>query len=381
MGLYGSGRVASVLARVSGGLAIAVVLLVLIEGVCSFIRLAVDYRTFRRSLPVASKLKEEFHCRHDPEIGWVNIPGKRLEDFYGPGRGVTIDRHGFRAGSGDLDGDRGNRLRVVCLGDSFTFGYGLDDANTFPAQLEAANPSLQVINMGQGGYSVGQCYLWYKRDGRPLKPDVVLLAMIPDDIWRMRETRMLSGYAKPSFALRDGALHVSGQPLPAKIPTGKRFLPDGALARFLVERNAVSHVMAWSLGRRSSLTEDIRRTLNVSMVIVETLHRECIEESIFFVLALMPDHTNLFDPAGVESYAEVRDIFAQFAAQRGILFCDLHPAFLNGGLPDAEGYFLDEEWRHYNEAGARLVAMRIDRFLAANLPRSQSPLDTEPASR
>lgn len=49
--------------------------------------------------------------------------------------------------------------RVLCVGDSVVFGWGLDDPDTYPAQLDrvlrSASPEqkTQVFNVGHTGYS------------------------------------------------------------------------------------------------------------------------------------------------------------------------------------------------------------------------------------
>lgn len=40
---------------------------------------------------------ERQHTRYDEELGWINIPGTRIEDLYGAGRTLTINKQGFRA--------------------------------------------------------------------------------------------------------------------------------------------------------------------------------------------------------------------------------------------------------------------------------------------
>ena len=130
----------------------------------------------------------------------MHVPGTSLSEFYGPGRGLTINRDGFRGVEDYIGHKPKDRFRVVCLGDSFTLGYGVDDRDTFPARLERIEPRVQAVNMGQGGYSVGQCCLWHRRTGASLEADALVFAFIADDIWRMGGERMANGYAKPQFA-------------------------------------------------------------------------------------------------------------------------------------------------------------------------------------
>jgi lysophospholipase L1-like esterase len=72
------------------------------------------------------------------------------------------------------------QLRVLALGDSFTFGVGAGDDETYPARLQAylraAGQPAEVWNAGAPGYGVPDEVAWYERWGAPLRPGVVVIA-------------------------------------------------------------------------------------------------------------------------------------------------------------------------------------------------------------
>lgn len=140
----------------------------------------------------------------DPELGWIHradAPG------FGPlGNRLHPENHTDRAG-----------LVVLALGDSFTFGSEVESGDSWPAQLEKKTGA-RVINAGVGGYGIDQMILLGQRLAPIIKPDVVLLSFIPDDIKRMRLS-VFSNAPKPYFVATDGKLtlhkdHVT----PAKPP-------------------------------------------------------------------------------------------------------------------------------------------------------------------
>jgi len=71
-------------------------------------------------------------------------------------------------------------VRVLCLGDSFTFGVGAGGQETYPARLQAhlgeAGLDAVVWNAGVPGYGVPDEVAWYERWGVPLEPNVVVIA-------------------------------------------------------------------------------------------------------------------------------------------------------------------------------------------------------------
>jgi lysophospholipase L1-like esterase len=91
-------------------------------------------------------------------------------------------------------------LRVITLGDSFTWGIEVKDEECFPHYLEKilqGQRTAEVFNMGVGSYGIDQMLLKYLRHGRQLRPDVVVLGIYPHDYDRTRLS--FYSYSKPIF--------------------------------------------------------------------------------------------------------------------------------------------------------------------------------------
>ena len=91
----------------------------------------------------------------------------------------------------ELDGS--HDMRILAIGDSFTFGPYVPNEDTWPSQLERlVNVSLhphatvQVLNAGVAGYTIVDEYHYLKERGLALEPDLVVLAFFPNDITDMR---------------------------------------------------------------------------------------------------------------------------------------------------------------------------------------------------
>lgn len=73
---------------------------------------------------------------------------------------------------------RSRPTRLLALGDSCTFGVGVDDDETWPAQLRgllaATGREVQVLNAGVPGYTAFQGARLLERRGAELEPDVVV---------------------------------------------------------------------------------------------------------------------------------------------------------------------------------------------------------------
>jgi hypothetical protein len=95
--------------------------------------------------------------RNDPRLGFAHAASSSGTHETPEFRvRYTIDEEGCRA----IPGARRQRRGVLFLGDSFTFGHGVEDHQTFSAVLSADHwPHVPVRNCGVMGSGTGQAYL------------------------------------------------------------------------------------------------------------------------------------------------------------------------------------------------------------------------------
>jgi hypothetical protein len=183
-------------------------ILVMIEGLASYVLLVHNIMT-------TPSIAERRHTKYDSKLGWVNELNVYIPDMYGPGVYFKTNSQGFRNNQDfDIAVPKG-KYRIICSGDSFTLGYGVDNDHTWCQLLTSLDPGLQTLNMGQGGYGVDQAYLWYKRDATKFEYQAHLLAFITADFYRMQSDRFL-GYGKPVLDIENGTLVVRNVPVPGR---------------------------------------------------------------------------------------------------------------------------------------------------------------------
>ncbi len=73
------------------------------------------------------------------------------------------------------------RPRILVLGDSFTYGIGVNDDETFCSLLQQKLPSYEIINAGNGGKGTDYELKFYRTVGRGLQPDLVLTVFFEND--------------------------------------------------------------------------------------------------------------------------------------------------------------------------------------------------------
>ena len=96
--------------------------------------------------------------------------------------------HGFRGPEFQKKKSPGTS-RVLCMGDSHTYGEGVEESQTYSGRLEmllnqaAGGPRFEVINLGVSGYSSCQGLLLLKKEALNLEPDYVVIAYGSNDYY------------------------------------------------------------------------------------------------------------------------------------------------------------------------------------------------------
>ena len=109
-------------------------------------------------------------------------------DYFDSDNGVemTVNPMGLRGPEVSAEKTAGT-LRVIGLGDSFTFGVGVRDEHTFLRRLEGRlnrHQPVEVLNAGTQGYNTRDQQVTLENRWLALKPDLVLVVFYLNDIYR-----------------------------------------------------------------------------------------------------------------------------------------------------------------------------------------------------
>lgn len=366
------GRSAALLGRESGGYIplvkrtlqgalLCALIFVIVEGISSIIFVAYTV------LPAQARPRglSEVHVLFDSELGWVSVPNCFEKDYYAPGIYLKTNSRGFRADSATTDGIPAGKLRVVCSGDSQTFGDGVANDHAWCQVLETLDSRLQTVNIGEAGYGVDQMYLKYKRAGAALDRDVHLLAFITDDIRRMHYT-VMSGYGKPILQVRNGEI-VSTRAFVAQRPSLLHFLAQKPNPlrqfRFVTVVGDLMDRIKGSSVKGPEVPTDEERVLVLKLM--DDL--AAMEKSKNGILALvyLPTRHDDYAPGGPS------DLWRQFlreeSPKRGVVFIDLVEDFEKLPVTTKDGMFIwqgftenfPETPGHFDDQGHQYLARQI----------------------
>jgi lysophospholipase L1-like esterase len=108
---------------------------------------------------------------------------KPLADMRIFGARVQTNELGFRDNRPRVAAKQPGEFRIVVLGDSFTFGPGVEYEHLYTSLLRSrlarAHPEVSVINLAVEGYNIMQYQAVLEEVALKLQPDLLVLAMFP----------------------------------------------------------------------------------------------------------------------------------------------------------------------------------------------------------
>jgi hypothetical protein len=167
-------------------------------------------RWIKRHQKTGIKIYYKFDI-YDPSKGWVSKP--HLRDMkISDNKILNTNSTGLRGKTDYNYGRNDSRVRILTLGDSFTFGDEVSDNETYPYYLQQLIPNAEVINLGMHGYGHDQMLIFLREEGVKYKPDIIILGFLPMDMHR--NLLNFRDYAKPKFILDNKKLSITGSPVP-----------------------------------------------------------------------------------------------------------------------------------------------------------------------
>ena len=304
----------------------------------------------------------------DEELGWQLKPDSR--GVWGRTM-IEVNSKGLRGPEVDYAKPPGT-ARILFLGDSVTFGFFVEEPDTFPRAVQrslerSASKTIEIINTGVGGYSPWQQKLYLEREGYRYEPDLVIVSFVLNDV---TEKFRLARFGGPAPDQRGNAqLMLTRKPR-------------------LRDRIAISSYVnqyRWLEGRRSHIEEGkskppeslsklqwyhllyqpddphVKRAWDVTLANLGALIETCESLGLPVVLVSFP----FTDQAlGGEAQRRPQRILNAFASHRGLSFLDLLPVLEDEAAARAipfESFFIDDD--HLSPPGAEVVGASIAAFL------------------
>ena len=355
----------------------------LLEGLSSIIVASIEIYETIDNLPLERK-----HARYDPELGWVNLLNAHIPDLYGDGRAFTTNSRGFRGATEYAKDAPKGRTRILCIGDSFTVGYGVDDEDAWVRLLELGDPRLETVNAGLSGYGPGQALLYYRRVSREFDYDVHLFSVITHDFVRLTGDRFL-GRPKPLLQLQGGRLEAANTPVvklslielwwqlngPGTILKPFRLLDLAARARSAIWPRPAKAPPRYETPDLGS-NEEVKR---IFAAIMREIGQDARTRGAAAAVVYLPMHDEFAPNANLEPWT---DWIRAEARQAGVAFWDVGEDLRRLTRAQANALYIGLDGRalihlgdygHFNERGNEFVAAALATRLESLLAGTKDP--------
>jgi hypothetical protein len=296
--------------------------------------------------------------RSDPYLGWSGKPNVRLR-YHRPEFDtlVWLDADGWRQPEPPRPAAAARRILV--LGDSFTWGWGVSQGEVFTDRLQAAlAPTVAVVNRGIAGFGTAQEYLLLQRELIAHVYDTVVLMFFINDLADNVDGK--DGH-RPYFELVDGRLQPRNQPA----------LPRSSPVEFLKTHSRAYLFIALELGllkrRFAGEANDERAYREASAVdfhdlpgypvtagLLDEMRRVTREHGARFFLVYIPQRSEFEGDAPYPYVRAVHAMIDDIARRQDFPVLDLSAPFREQAKAgESLVYAVDAHW---TPAGHRLAA-------------------------
>jgi hypothetical protein len=296
---------------------------------------------------------------YDDRLGWAHEKNQQGRfDHPEFSVQVRINSHGQRDDEYPLA--RTDKKRMLVLGDSFGWGFGVEHDEIFCEIIEDNHPDWEIINASVSGYGTDQEFLYLKERGIHFNPDVVLLLFSKND-FRNNVMNEENWYYKPRFILSDDRLILDNVPVPKSTVTqkldrfffGKTFL----LKRIYLKIKIIGMQIRADGGeaKQRGKSEAKRKAPRAQR---EQYKHRLVKQLLTEINNFAAGHGARLVLVSVPLDDNERNVLREVAARENIPYLPLDDA-----LGNAAGEVTFRNDYHWNANGQRIVAAGVERFL------------------
>jgi len=297
--------------------------------------------------------------------------------------GVSINSLGYR--QAEFDPRKGSQYRILVVGDSFTFGYGVEESEGYVRVIEqelnahAPAKDIEVINTGVPAWWTDAYYLYLKTRGLDLDPDVVVLGLFMGNDIDARDAR----HAIWPEVDEEG-LPLATTSERVRIDHGHRVRTEWRVRwKIPILRNSHLFQLLYSSGKNigrllnpkiqaatlyePSYSAETQAVIEKVKMLIEAMARLSSERDVRFVVAMIPERNQVYPAPAVSSqgldFTKPQRIFSQYFSDKGIAYIDLLPTVREAAALALDGELYYSKDSHFTRAGYRVAGREIARYL------------------
>jgi hypothetical protein len=332
-----------------------------------------------------------FTC--DPELGEIPVPGQHGERHF-PGVFDFIYSNnslGWR-GPREFRADKQATYRVLFLGDSFTYGLGVNDEKTFAAQVEkiltADRLSVEVMNAGCPGKGTDYEVKVFDTVGRKFHPDLTVLCFFCNDFQDNERAEYYNVDKRGD--LHTKALHCNQGALKKVLLDlpGYNWLISWSQAANLIKQAGVDLLVNRAATTGPNVTPGLvvsynrgaegyanRNNKGLTNLYVEHLNNAVKSAGGSLIMFYIPISQEVRDYQKSRTISADEQACVRIAADNGITLWSLTPLLALSGQTIENLYYKEGHW---TAAAHELAGSYMSRLIASRLAERRQPAQREP---
>ncbi len=294
-------------------------------------------------------------------------PEARGDEFDRPGARESLcvecrmNSLGMREREGVVGPKPPGQRRILCIGDSFTFGWGVKVTDAWPRRVERMlrkdDDGIRTVNAGAAGaLYVDEYRAALEKRFHVVDPDVVLVTLCLNDL--IPSTTALSFQEQPSWLIRHSRLARALLQSYA-MQSSLTIDPDRDLVQYLLDFPAEHYVAIEWLDKQGIGRSDLWPGGGPQRDLV-AMRNWCNERGIRFAVAIWPFFQGL-GPGEHYPFTKIHTLVGAFCREQGIPFLDLLPELENKERTDR--LWVSPADYHGNRRSQELAAPAIANFL------------------
>ncbi len=303
-------------------------------------------------------------------LGHELVPG--FEGFGPLNVPIKVNSKGFRDVEHRLP-KKEDTIRILGLGDSFMFGWGVGAQEIFFKRVEkllshAAGTRVETINAGVPGWGLNQYYLYLKKAGVQYSPDLIVLAYFTDDLpASILEAIPANQRYRVGVSYRGGVFHYSrfynfmkslADHIRQKNRPGRvEYLHDLETRR--AEWAKQSHYLM------VSREEQEEKQVALLDTYLTRLNQITEQENATLIVLFIPDVSQLHHP----ELQHINEVLHNLTRDHGTAFLDMTQIFERAGDPST--YYLWPKDPHLNGLGHLKTAEALVELICGMSGNSQ----------
>ncbi len=323
-----------------------------------------------------------FACH--PQLGEIPVPGQHGVRRF-PGvftftySNNSLGWRGFR----EYREAKQTDYRILFLGDSFTYGIGVDDDQTFAARVEkfltTDRLSVEVMNAGDPGKGTDYALKLFQTVGRKFHPDLVVYCAFSAMIYRNEQGEYYNianhGELQARAVICRGGLIKT---VLAHLP-GYNWLISWSQAANLVKQAGVELLIKWGTPNDSDVTKGLvlayKRNASgcsteankLTRIYVDQLNAAVKNAGGKLMIFYIPTAQEVWEYRQNRIFSTDEQVFQRIAADNGMTLWSLTPLLAHSGQPIDHLYYKEGHWTAVaHELAAHYMSRLIESRLLQN---------------